>query len=142
MEAKIKINPVGRDYELVVSDHSTGGDSDSETRVEYPTGSCLGASFELFFPERGKTFDTIAAKAVCHFCDVRVECLDSVIINNEKHGVYGGLAERQRRSLRKLLKDNLENPDKMKLFDAEEARMLNHDRPAVVKQMAASKYAS
>lgn len=60
---------------------------------------CLGTDPELFFPERGQT--TELAKAVCRECIVREECLEYSLENGIKHGVFGGLSERERRRIRK-----------------------------------------
>lgn len=60
--------------------------------------ACARVDPDLFFPERGERTDL--AKAVCFGCPVREECLEYALANNEKHGVWGGLSERQRRTLR------------------------------------------
>ena len=54
---------------------------------------------DLFYPQRGGT--ARPAKLICEFCPVKQECLDYAIENGEKHGVWGGLSERERRRLRK-----------------------------------------
>lgn len=51
-----------------------------------------------FFPERGVS--TKAAKAVCASCLVRAECLDYALELGLKHGIWGGLSERERRRIR------------------------------------------
>lgn len=51
----------------------------------------------MFFPTRGES--TVAAKAVCYSCPVRVECLDYAIANGEHHGIWGGCSERERRAI-------------------------------------------
>ncbi|MFD8085042.1 WhiB family transcriptional regulator [Kitasatospora sp. NPDC059722] len=40
-----------------------------------------------------------AAKAVCAGCEVRVECRRHALAAREPHGVWGGLAEEERRAL-------------------------------------------
>lgn len=40
------------------------------------------------------------AKAVCQLCDVRVDCLDYALANNENFGVWGGLDEVERQALK------------------------------------------
>ena len=40
------------------------------------------------------------AKAICASCPVRDECLDTAMANREEHGVWGGLDETERRTLR------------------------------------------
>ncbi len=38
------------------------------------------------------------AKSICGICVVRVECLDEAIRTDERHGVWGGMTERERRA--------------------------------------------
>lgn len=40
------------------------------------------------------------AKAVCSLCPVRAECLAYALANNERHGVWGGLGQKERAALR------------------------------------------
>lgn len=60
--------------------------------------NCRGLDPEMFFPERGES--TGEAKAVCCECPVQGECLDHALVNTEKFGIWGGLSERQRRTVR------------------------------------------
>ena len=60
--------------------------------------ACRGLDPELFYPQRGIT--TKEAKAVCDSCEVCALCLEYALVNGEKFGIWGGLAERQRRKLR------------------------------------------
>ena len=52
-----------------------------------------------FFPARGESVRD--AKAVCAVCSVRDECLDFALRMKVAHGVWGGLSERERRTLRR-----------------------------------------
>ena len=54
---------------------------------------------EAFFPEKGGS--TREAKRVCLSCDVRVECLEYALDNDIRHGIWGGLSERERRRAKK-----------------------------------------
>lgn len=54
---------------------------------------------DLFFPEKGGS--TQAAKLVCQLCDVRQQCLDFALDTDERHGIWGGLSDRERRVLRR-----------------------------------------
>ena len=38
---------------------------------------------------------------VCVGCDVRSECLEYALANDERFGIWGGLSERERRKLKK-----------------------------------------
>jgi len=38
---------------------------------------------------------------VCQTCEVRLECLEAALGNDERFGIWGGLSERERRKLKK-----------------------------------------
>lgn len=61
--------------------------------------ACKGMDVSLFFPERGKNPNL--ARTTCRSCEVRKECVEFAIINEEQHGVWGGLALRDRRKVMK-----------------------------------------
>jgi hypothetical protein len=52
----------------------------------------------VFFPGRGELAEP--ARQVCAQCPVRQPCLDYAISHGITHGIWGGLAERDRRALR------------------------------------------
>jgi WhiB family redox-sensing transcriptional regulator len=58
---------------------------------------CRGVDPEIFHPESDD--DAAEAKAICEACPVREPCLEHAIVVREKHGVWGGLTERERRRL-------------------------------------------
>ena len=60
---------------------------------------CAQTDPEAFFPEKGGS--TREAKKVCVGCDVRSECLEYALENDERVGIWGGLSERERRKLKK-----------------------------------------
>jgi len=60
---------------------------------------CAQTDPEAFFPEKGGS--TREAKKVCTGCEVRAECLDYALANDERFGIWGGLSERERRKLRR-----------------------------------------
>ncbi len=60
---------------------------------------CAQTDPEAFFPEKGGS--TREAKRVCQNCEVRSECLDYALSNDERFGIWGGLSERERRQLKK-----------------------------------------
>jgi WhiB family transcriptional regulator, redox-sensing transcriptional regulator len=64
-----------------------------------PYANCLGVDPDLFFPDRGET--TREAKEVCQGCVVREDCLEYALSHNERFGIWGGMSERERRSLRR-----------------------------------------
>ena len=60
---------------------------------------CAQTDPEAFFPEKGGS--TREAKKVCTSCDVRGECLEYALANDERFGIWGGLSERERRKLKR-----------------------------------------
>ncbi|WP_129338204.1 WhiB family transcriptional regulator [Cellulomonas endophytica] len=60
---------------------------------------CAQTDPEAFFPEKGGS--TREAKKVCVSCEVRSECLDYALANDERFGIWGGLSERERRKLKR-----------------------------------------
>ncbi len=60
---------------------------------------CAQTDPEAFFPEKGGS--TREAKKVCISCEVRAECLEYALENDERFGIWGGLSERERRRLKK-----------------------------------------
>jgi WhiB family redox-sensing transcriptional regulator len=60
---------------------------------------CAQTDPEAFFPEKGGS--TREAKRVCLSCEVRVECLEYALANDERFGIWGGLSERERRRVKK-----------------------------------------
>ena len=63
-------------------------------------GACAGLPAELFFPHRGQMQQVRAAKRVCAECLVKTECGQYALDSGERHGVWGGLSEKERRHLR------------------------------------------
>jgi WhiB family redox-sensing transcriptional regulator len=60
---------------------------------------CAQTDPEAFFPEKGGS--TREAKRICAGCEVRAECLDYALAQDERFGIWGGLSERERRRLRR-----------------------------------------
>lgn len=60
---------------------------------------CAQTDPEAFFPEKGGS--TREAKKVCSGCEVRRECLEYALENDERFGIWGGLSERERRKLKR-----------------------------------------
>ena len=40
------------------------------------------------------------AKRICSSCPVRTECLQEALARHERHGIWGGTTERERRQLK------------------------------------------
>lgn len=62
--------------------------------------ACRGEGLELFFPERREL--VTGAVAICAACPVRPECLEHGL-RYERHGVWGGTSERQRKAMRQRM---------------------------------------
>jgi WhiB family redox-sensing transcriptional regulator len=60
---------------------------------------CAQTDPEAFFPEKGGS--TREAKKICMGCEVRHECLEYALANDERFGIWGGLSERERRRLKR-----------------------------------------
>jgi WhiB family redox-sensing transcriptional regulator len=58
---------------------------------------CAQTDPEAFFPDKGES--PKPAKRVCARCEVRAECLQHALDCGERFGIWGGLSERERRSL-------------------------------------------
>ncbi len=69
--------------------------------------ACRDEDTDLFFPN-GETGEALtqaeAAKAICAACPVRLECLDFALTTNQPYGIFGGLNESERKSLRRRLR--------------------------------------
>jgi WhiB family redox-sensing transcriptional regulator len=60
---------------------------------------CAQTDPEAFFPEKGGS--TREAKRICVGCEVRAECLEYALANDERFGIWGGLSERERRRIKR-----------------------------------------
>ena len=63
---------------------------------------CAQTDPEAFFPEKGGS--TRDAKRICTTCEVKAQCLEYALQNDERFGIWGGLSERERRRLRRSSK--------------------------------------
>ena len=63
----------------------------------YAEALCAQTDPEAFHPEKGGS--TREAKRTCLGCDVRTQCLEYALANQERYGIWGGLSERERRKL-------------------------------------------
>ena len=60
---------------------------------------CSQTDPEAFFPEKGGS--TREAKKICTGCEVKAQCLEYALSNDERFGIWGGLSERERRRLKR-----------------------------------------
>jgi WhiB family transcriptional regulator, redox-sensing transcriptional regulator len=63
--------------------------------------ACQGMGTDTFFPERGQ--DARPAAAICDGCDVRADCLAAALAVQDTQGIWGGLSQRGRRVLRRVV---------------------------------------
>jgi WhiB family redox-sensing transcriptional regulator len=74
-----------------------GAEGDAQSWQE--RALCAETDPEAFFPEKGGS--TREAKKICTGCEVKAECLEYALANDERFGIWGGLSERERRRLRR-----------------------------------------
>ena len=87
---RLGVPGVRKPVDDTVDDNPLGWQSDS---------LCAQTDPEAFFPEKGGS--TRDAKKICSSCEVRAQCLEYALENDERFGIWGGLSERERRKLRK-----------------------------------------
>lgn len=78
---------------------SRGGRMMTEAEQWQERALCAQTDPEAFFPEKGGS--TREAKRICMGCEVRDECLEYALANDERFGIWGGLSERERRRLKR-----------------------------------------
>jgi len=61
--------------------------------------ACREVETDVFFPTSTGPMSSRRAKAICATCGVRVECLVFALRHREVEGIWGGLTERERRSV-------------------------------------------
>jgi WhiB family redox-sensing transcriptional regulator len=74
-------------------------DEDENALAWQSDALCAQTDPEAFFPEKGGS--TRDAKKICTSCEVRAQCLEYALQNDERFGIWGGLSERERRKLRR-----------------------------------------
>ena len=77
----------------------SGSEYDEHPLAWQADALCAETDPEAFFPEKGGS--TRDAKRICDSCEVRQQCLEYALQNDERFGIWGGLSERERRKLRK-----------------------------------------
>jgi WhiB family transcriptional regulator, redox-sensing transcriptional regulator len=61
--------------------------------------ACLTVGPEIFFPEKGESDLTRAAKRICASCPVTSECLNCAFLIGADFGIFGGTTPNERRTL-------------------------------------------
>lgn len=77
----------------------------------YEAPLCAEIGGEWWFPDKeGNDIDSMYAKSICQRCIHQTECAEWGIYN-ERHGIWGGLAETHRRVIRRQRKIQLKEED-------------------------------
>jgi WhiB family redox-sensing transcriptional regulator len=71
-------------------------------------GACRGVDTRLFFPNAGTR--PLEALAICASCSVRVECAEYAMDTHQHWGVWGGLTERQRFTVKRFRRSGVVHP--------------------------------
>lgn len=61
--------------------------------------ACTTSDPELFFPDKGETYKSQAARRICRPCPVRNQCLQDALDRREQYGIWGGTSYRDRLDL-------------------------------------------
>jgi WhiB family redox-sensing transcriptional regulator len=93
------VDPVRLGVPGVRQSEHTNGAEDENALAWQADSLCAQTDPEAFFPEKGGS--TRDAKTICGSCEVRTQCLEYALQNDERFGIWGGLSERERRKLRK-----------------------------------------
>lgn len=67
--------------------------------------ACRGVETRVFYVERGES--SAPAKAICARCPVRIECLACAIRHGDVYGIWGGMADRERRPIVQAVRQRL-----------------------------------
>jgi len=62
--------------------------------------ACIGKPQAWFFPGRGE--ESATAKTICADCAVLDTCREYALDKGERHGIWGGMSERERRRVRSM----------------------------------------
>lgn len=98
-ESMIGLPDTGRDRHLSVVPDDFENLFDAVEEQWQDRALCAQTDPEAFFPEKGGS--TREAKRICSGCEVKAECLEYALHNDERFGIWGGLSERERRRLKR-----------------------------------------
>ncbi len=62
-------------------------------------GNCRTEAPSMFFPSDGVGVEV--ARRICATCPVKEPCLEFAIETNQKYGIWGGLTDKERASLKR-----------------------------------------
>lgn len=66
--------------------------------------ACKGLDSDLFYPAKNFADNTKEAREICESCPVNKQCLEVSVRNSEPFGIWAGLTNRQRRTLKQQRK--------------------------------------
>nr|WP_073702803.1 WhiB family transcriptional regulator [Nocardiopsis sp. TSRI0078] len=85
----------------------TAGDDDGDGSGRWQEhAACRGQDPDLWFPHQGGSVR--AAKRVCRWCPVQINCLAEAMKRGELYGVWGGASEDERRQFRTAARNERE----------------------------------
>ena len=105
-------------------------------RIDEPprNGACIGHDVRMWFPHAEKlpgsqfaqnykiaTEHTVIAKKICSECEAREQCLNYGLFH-EMFGIWGGLTERERKTMRRRHGISIVPKDPMILIPANERK--------------------
>lgn len=64
--------------------------------------ACRETPTPLYYPTRGDSDTPAFIRMFCDLCPVQGECLEYALSNRERHGIWGGTTEKERRALQAL----------------------------------------
>lgn len=82
--------------DMGLPDQDTPNDPDWASRA-----ACKSMDPELFFTDVGGNLYPEEAVNACRRCQVRHDCLEKALREEENYGLWGGMSEQQRRALQK-----------------------------------------
>lgn len=90
--------------------HHTGAVPETRRKPDWrDEGACREEPAELFFD--GTAAAEAEARSVCLRCPVMLTCREWAISNREAYGTWGGMTERERRTILKIrIKDGTDEP--------------------------------
>jgi len=87
-------------HNLKNAQQSGSGNAMREPR-NYEAPLCAEVDGDIWFPDHGGSAPSVqVAKRICSQCTHRLECAEWGI-HNERHGIWGGLAPKQRQAIRR-----------------------------------------
>lgn len=66
----------------------------------WPEAACHGIGPEVFYPDTSISLNATPYR-ICRGCPVRERCLEHALEHREEFGIWGGLNEKARKSMRR-----------------------------------------